>query len=407
MADVIVSSDRAKELLRFGWAIAELRGRVFFGPSDPGRLSDHATGTVRTGHMPPLGDERSAPEQLIEILKVVLSLATAIGITTDGSGMADVHGKKPAIACDGATRVLQLADQVPWTSESTVPDGAWNAFSEAFYQWDAQIQDQLAASAFAESSAYQLGRGLSETSWALDITAQPNSTTSWNHMLGTERCLILTGLVVRLTPVAMTPLVAQAIKGSLANWERRVQSGIGADAQTAAVFLRRQIALWRDLILSGAEPASLVRPAAPFQRVASVLPALRALWPQIVVGLLGSVLLGYAAYLMNATNPKGWLTTIVAALGIFGVTGATVGAKAKATANNLLADVQSAVAADLLVEGSTIIPEKSTRFQLPSAYRPGEAAAPLTMQDMTSVLSERVPLQPPRSGPVVLDIAHS
>ena len=391
----MVTSERAKELFRFGWATAELRGRVFFGSSDPGRLSLGTIHTVRTGHMPPLGDERSAGEQLIEIKKVVKALAGTIGVTTDGANMADAQGKKPSELCDGATRILQLADKVAWSTSASGPDGSWNAFTEAYYQWDAQIQDALASSAFGGSSAYQLGRGLAETSWALDLTAAQSSTTSWDHMLGGERAVILTGLVVRLTPVLMSSTVAQAIKGSLANWERRVSAEPDRNS-LLAVYLRRQISLWRDLILSGADPQSLVRPAAPLKRVASVLPALRALWPQILLALASSGLLSYAAYLMSQTNAKGLSSTIVAALGIFGITGATVMAKAKSTANSLLADIHRAVVSDLLVEGSTVLPSEGARFQLPTVYRPGAASAPIAMKDLAVSLKARSPALPPR-----------
>lgn len=216
----IVSSERALQLIRFGWAVAELRGRVSYGPNDPGRLSVDTASATRTGHMPPLGDERSAREQLIEIKKVVSGLATSIAIPTDGSRMADADGHEPSTPCEGSVRVLQLADLVTWTADTQAVHRALNAFSEACYSWDAQIQDLLAASDFGASSAYQLGRGLAETSWSLDVNAGADRTTSWTHLLGIERCLILTGLVVRLTPIAMSSDVSKAIKGSLAKRPR-------------------------------------------------------------------------------------------------------------------------------------------------------------------------------------------
>jgi hypothetical protein len=216
MAVGVVGTKRALQLIRFGWAVAELRGRVFYGSDDPGRLSVDTTGATRTGHMPPFGEERSALEQLIETKKVVAGLAAAAAIPTDGSKMADADGHEPSTASQGFARVLQLADLVTWSGDRPSVHRAWNAFSEACYSWDAQIQDFLAASEFGASSAYQLGRGLAETSWSLDIEAGIESTTSWTHLLGVERCLILTGLVVRLTPLSVSSDVSKAIKGSLA-----------------------------------------------------------------------------------------------------------------------------------------------------------------------------------------------
>jgi hypothetical protein len=369
--------------------LAELRGRVFYGPADPGRISEDATGTTRTGFMPPLGEERTAAEQLVEIKTLVRELSTSIGITTDGSKMADAHGKDPTAPCTGFQRVLELADQVPWQEPDEVRLRNWIAFAEAFYALDSQIQNELNAANFGECSAYQLGRGLAETSWSMDLNARTKSTTSLDNLLGPERSVILTGLIVRLTPVAMSADVSQAIKGSLAEWQRRVE---GSDAPhgdgVVAVYLRRQVTLWRDLLLSGADTQALIRPAAPLRRVATIFPALRTLWPQALLGLVGSGLIGWAAYLLTETHPKGIQSTIVTALGIFGVTAATVTAKAKSTANHLLGSIQSAVAADLLVEGATILPPDK-KGPLPTRYRAGESAAPVTMASMTESLSKR------------------
>jgi hypothetical protein len=72
-----------------------------------------------------------------------------------------------------------------------------DSFTEALYQWDAAIQDHLASASFGESSAYQLGRGLAECSWALDPNWPPNEVMGWEHVLGSERCVALTRLLER------------------------------------------------------------------------------------------------------------------------------------------------------------------------------------------------------------------
>src|SRR5271168_4623229 len=104
---VVVSPERAKELLRFGWALAELRGRIFLGDADPGRLVLEKSN--RTWHMPPLGEERSAAE-LIEAKYLVKQLADDSGLDISGRSMADASRHTPVAACTAVDRALQLAD---------------------------------------------------------------------------------------------------------------------------------------------------------------------------------------------------------------------------------------------------------------------------------------------------------
>src|SRR6266540_3205994 len=66
-------TDQVVEALRFGWAFAEVRGRMRMG--DP----QHLTG-ARPDHALPLGDERSWLEQTIETEKVVQTLAEHLGL---------------------------------------------------------------------------------------------------------------------------------------------------------------------------------------------------------------------------------------------------------------------------------------------------------------------------------------
>src|SRR5690242_9950783 len=48
----VVGQDRAQDLMRLGWAIAELRGRVYFRPADPGCIAGN--GVARFQHSLPL-----------------------------------------------------------------------------------------------------------------------------------------------------------------------------------------------------------------------------------------------------------------------------------------------------------------------------------------------------------------
>ena len=167
MTAVSVSTGRAQDLMRLGWAIAELRGRLYFGEKDPGRLvTSHL---VRTDHALPLGTERSPAEQLIETRAVVRALAERTGLELSGAQIKDNEGKLPEgdqADSTAAERVLQLS-RLPRQSDADWHK-KWETFTEGLYQWDGDIQDYLGAASFGESSAYQLGRGLAECSWGLD-----------------------------------------------------------------------------------------------------------------------------------------------------------------------------------------------------------------------------------------------
>ena len=70
----------------------------------------------------------------------------------------------------------------------------WAELAELLWQFDANVQDRLAAVSETQAIGYQLGRGLAETYWALDIRQQSGSA-SWNFLLGERRC----GELSRLT----------------------------------------------------------------------------------------------------------------------------------------------------------------------------------------------------------------
>jgi hypothetical protein len=140
MPDPTIQPDRAKCLMRLGWALAELRGRVGFGSRDPGRLLE--VQPVRTDHALPLGEERSPAEQLIEVKKVVLTLAGEAGLAFRGDNMKDANGNVPvADSLTAAQRVVGLADAVPEHLNDPSRQANWNAFTEALYEVVATDED--------------------------------------------------------------------------------------------------------------------------------------------------------------------------------------------------------------------------------------------------------------------------
>jgi hypothetical protein len=326
------------------------------------------------------------------VTNTIKTLATGvddIDLKCQGSLTADEARRPPAQLPTAVDQVIALANAVPDDPKSPEWRKPWNDFADSFYLWDAQIQDVLASAPFGASSAYQLGRGLGETSWSLDPTEPAGSSMSWTSLLASDRCLALTSLVVRLTPIAVTKDVSLCIKGALARWSERVTSKDFVSDDRSLVALRQQVALWRDLLLSGADPTALAPANASIRRISVLAPAIGSLWPMAAVGILSSALLGYAAYLMTTAHPSGITTTIITALGIFGFTGATVTAKASTAANNLAAHLRTAIQTDELVEATTLVPREAKGMQNSKSYRPGSISAPLTFDAISKDFSTR------------------
>src|SRR5205814_772266 len=85
--------------------------------------------------------------------------ASSIGLSAVELGLSD-----KAMISDVLRQLEHRLDK-PDSPESRSP--SWKKFTDALFYWDAKIQDKLTLQPTL-SAAYQLGRGLAETSWALD-----------------------------------------------------------------------------------------------------------------------------------------------------------------------------------------------------------------------------------------------
>jgi len=357
-APVALEPDRVRSLLRFGWAIAELRGRANFGPSDPGRLISEMGG--RAGHSLPLAEERSWRELLFETHKVVCTLAETLVLELDGSKMEDSQGRVPSGPTLASKRVVDLCNDVYDGKGKRQSDAEWNAFAEALYMWDADIQDKLACSTFGEGSAYQLGRALAESTWSLDPTSNPASNIGWLYLLGTNRCLAITRLIDRLTPVFGT-LTAQAVKSSITNWRDVARNPEWRDGEVGAQYLRAQAIAWRDLLVGGTDPTLLVRPTSAVKQATVVWSALRSLWPQLVAAVVSVLAVAGGAWVMSQKSLPGLLGAFVTALGGLGVTASALSTRAKAMAKNLVSSISAAITADLVIAAVSETPPPPSR----------------------------------------------
>jgi hypothetical protein len=198
--------------------------------------------------------------------------------------------------------------------------------AELMWQFDAHVQDRLAALSQTQAIGYQLGRGLAETYWALDTTQQDGSA-SWGFLLGERRCDELSRLTGRLAAY-MGEYTAPAIAGSLEVWKAVVTTPawLGHPAQ-ADVALYNQIRRWYELVIVGQDATTLIGPAAVIRNYRTVARAVKLFWPQLLATILGVGALVTLLYLVNKGGTEAWAKTlsgVVAAVGlsVAGLTGA-------------------------------------------------------------------------------------
>lgn len=274
---------------RFGWAIAELRGR--YRPDLQKAASEQAAHEAkRPEHALPLFNERSWKEQRIEVEEIVDALSTALELRDLASNGTHVGFK-------------QL--QTPMSELDGDPEDAktWNQLTEAIYEWDAAIQDELVLKPRL-AAGYQLGRGLSETYWnlhpeidnALDFR-------SWTFLLGDHRRATLITLLRRLA-IYVDPLTVPAVMTSLEGWSRVAADRRWRGAADAREVLGEQVLLWRDLIRGEQRPEDLdLRGRSAFSALGVLVPLVRALHPQLALaGIAVAALLVGATQLASGTK---------------------------------------------------------------------------------------------------------
>lgn len=333
-ADDVIST------FRLGWAIAELRGR--YRPDLQKAASEQAA--KRPEHALPLFNERSWKEQRIEVHEIVGALCTALKLD-DLTGNGRQVGLK------------QL--QEPMTELDDHPDApkAWNQLTEAIYEWDAAIQDELTLKP-SLSAGYQLGRGLSETYW--NLHPELNGTSdfrSWTFLLGEHRRSTLFILLRRLAAY-VDPLTVPAVITSLQAWGKVAADRRWRDAPDARRVLGDQVLLWRDLIRGQQRPEDLdLRGHNAFSAVGVLVPLVRALYPQLILaGIAIAALLIGATQLASGTKSTN-TNVIYTILGGLGITSATLYAKAKSAATSLFAVLRTTFNADRAGRAATVLPK--------------------------------------------------
>jgi hypothetical protein len=229
---------------------------------------------------------------------------------------------------------------------------AWEDLAELLWEFDAHIQDVLAAAAESQTVGYQLGRGLAETYWALD-PAQVDGSTGWSFLLGEERCAELGRLVGRLGAY-MGSYTAPAVAGTIVIWQSVAKTpgwrGEDQDALDAAQqALYRQTRRWYELIVLAQDPTTLIKPYQLMTNYRTVLRAIGLFLPQLVATIAGLGFLGVLLFLLSNNSKVAWAQTLTGVLAAVGLSYAGLTGTVKSSAQAMLTRLRQDGYTDLVV----------------------------------------------------------
>jgi hypothetical protein len=301
----------------------------------------------------PLGTERKHREVRIEVLQAATGLSAVLGLELEVNGSPTLE------------RIRTVVDRLENTN-AAIRQAQWPMVAQAFYGWDAQIQDALVVPA-TRAAAYQLGRALAETHWALDPGLADDEMGSWAFLLGPARQHTVMRLVARLSAY-LGPLVTAAIDQSLQDWCMLAGDKERRTAPEVRPALYQQGLLWRDLIRGERQPLDLApltsgdawRQVGVYRKAVETLKA-----PLIIGGVFAALLIAGGALLVSGAKHPG-LTTAISILGALGVTTAGLYARAKAEMTSLLGSLRLAVDQQRVRQPASLCPPMPAPPQPPN-----------------------------------------
>jgi hypothetical protein len=371
-----VSPDDAAQALRMGWVLAELRGRLDpestrapVGEIEPPTLVLDAAG------------ERNAVEGQIEATKILSSLGSlqltridistlsredkwdpnptpGLALTTPGMLRHLVCGLIYATAHDEIHDVHATLTTPPLTEAQSKLGKTdwWERIRWFLWAWDEALQDQLSVYKFGTASAYELGRGLSESYWALNEHSD-DSHAQWKFLFGRDRVNALCDLSRRLAPV-FSEYTAPAVVASVTRWGEVAQAPDTYDDPTG--FLAQQILIWRDLLVTGRDPLTLV-PVDKLEAAARdprpIIKAFR--WELLAALVLAAGLALSLAYFSSEAR------SALAALAAVGISASAIVSWIKSRAQSVASRIGSAVDQSVVDEAVTRAP----RLLAPTGWR--------------------------------------
>lgn len=311
-------STEVLKALRLGWYLAEVRGRNW--PNGPQASSDALPGNAL-----PLHFERTAAELRIEAEAVLQQLSTDLGV-------------------DGVDKITAATSQAPLVAAS------WESVSELIFEFDAHTQDVLASRSDLQYAAYQLGRGLAETYWALDPKAPvaahpPQPPDSWLFLLGSQRCNELSRLTGRLSAY-FNPYCSPAIAGTVRLWQSVARDEQWRDDAQPSLF--KQLRRWYELLILGQDPSTLIKPYALLKNWHTTWNVFKALWVQIVTASISLALVITAITFIADDSHSPFVKSLLGILGLIGLSATTIQTRLKSTTQNLLTRIQQDAYTDLV-----------------------------------------------------------
>ncbi len=363
-----VTPDDSAAALRIGWTLAEVRGRL-----DPAADQSPDPDPPPPALLLDAANERSAVERQVEAVKVLATLSQGgtvdmkLGVLTFDLSWAN---KDAAVTGLTASQMLRyLASRLIWSrtgkdlsgtlgAASPIDAGTtdktadwWGRLALFLWAWDEAIQDQFATQTFGTASSYELGRGLAESYWALAPSSPAGGPSSWAFLLGVNRVGALTDLCRRLGPVIGT-VTAGAVEKTIGSWgEVAKYPGAYVDPQEK---LRQQMLVWRDLLVTGRDPLTMVD-SKDLEKVARrPWPLVRAFGWEIALSVVGAVLIGLGAAYFSKFS-----ATFLSVLGAIGITASAVVGWAKNNVQKVAQSVRAALSLDVVVQAIQRLPGRT------------------------------------------------
>jgi hypothetical protein len=383
-----VTPDDSAAALRLGWILAEVRGRM-----DPASDQISAPDPAPPVMLLDGADKRSAVGRQVQAVKTLAALSERsttdlpLKMLTFSTDWA--KGDKAVTQLSSSAMLRYLSSRLIWSRTGKDLSGTlgtlspidaiaterssdtwWDRMAWFLWAWDEAIQDQFATQTFGTASSYELGRGLAESSLAL-IPAKGGAS-SWEFLLGPDRVHALRETCRRLTPVIGT-LTAGAVEASIRSWgEVAAHPGDYVEPQKA---LQRQTTVWRDLLVTGRDPLTMVKPH-ELERVArQPWPLLRAFWTEIAATFVGALLIGLAAAYLSK-----FAAAFFGALGAVGITASAGIGWAKNSVQKVADRVRAAVNLDMVIKAVQ---------QLPDPVVPPQQSKPTELRRLISRSSGR------------------
>jgi hypothetical protein len=273
-------------------------------------------------------------------------IATLEQTSSAAAGIESIRQHHQTIAADAARR--------------------WASLAELIWAFDAHLQDSITAASETQAIAYQLGRGLAETYWALDPDAD-GGTMSWAFLLGEERCDELSRLVGRLSAYHCE-YTAAAIAGSVEVWKKVVGTPAWlGDRAAAQQDLYCQTRRWFELLALGQDPTTLVRPTAVMRNYRTLTRAIQIFWPQLVAVAIGLGFLVTLLVLVNLGSAADWAKTASGILALAGLSIAGFTGTLKNSAQAMLKRLRQDSYTDLVAIAVQTAPRPPRRRDLQKA----------------------------------------